>query len=129
MKVSCQFKSLQWSDALVDYTEEKLQKVKKFELKPIQVHVTFSAERHRKSVEMHIVGHSVSISGRGYADNFNEAVDSVVAKVTRQLSKRKQKIKKHKSFELSNAGQLDLVNAQMEFMSPEDPDDDIKKAG
>ncbi|MCB0384834.1 MAG: ribosome-associated translation inhibitor RaiA [Bdellovibrionales bacterium] len=124
MKVSCQFKSLQWSDALVDYTEEKLQKVKKFELKPIQVHVTYSAERHRKSVEMHIVGRDVSISGRAYGESFNEAVDRVVGKLTRQLSKRKQKIKDHKSIEQSRYGKLDRLNAQMEVVTPE-----VKKAG
>lgn len=134
MKVSCQFKSLQWSDALVEYTEDKLQKVRKYELKPIQVHVTYSAERHRKSVEMHIVGRDVSISGRGYGENFLEAVDKVVGKLTRQLSKRKQKIKAHRSFEQSRYGKLDRLNEQLEMLDQVEAEMDqieaeMKKAG
>ncbi|MCB0363482.1 MAG: ribosome-associated translation inhibitor RaiA, partial [Bdellovibrionales bacterium] len=75
------------------------QKLAKYELKPENVHVTFSAERHRKKVEMHIFGRDVSMTAKSFGESFYEAVDLVVDKLYRQMKKHKQKVKSHRSME------------------------------
>jgi len=92
MRFDCKFKHLEHSDSLVEYTESRFQKIKKFELKPTDVHITFSEERHKKSVEVYIKGLGTAIRASAYADNFNTSVDKVLSKVLRQMEKEKKKI-------------------------------------
>ena len=48
MNVKCTFKNIDWSQSLADYTAERFEKVKKLELKPVNVSVTFGAQGHLK---------------------------------------------------------------------------------
>ncbi len=115
MKISYQFKSLDWSESLVQYTEEKLQRLVKFEMKPVHIHVTYSAERHNKTVEMHIVGGTRSIAARGEGESFQAVVDQVALKLQRQMSKHKQKKKNHHSPEYTRGHRAKKLQEQIEM--------------
>lgn len=97
MKIDCQFKRLDRSDSLALYIEEKLQSLSHFEMKPLDVHVIFSAERHLKNVEIHIIGRDVSMIARGSNSDFYVAADQAVDKLSRQMHKRKRKIQQHRT--------------------------------
>lgn len=115
MILSCRFKSLDHSDALAQYAEERFSKITKFELKPVRVNVTFRAERHQKWVEVYLFGMDQPIRAKSVAEDFYEALDKAIAKVTRQMNKKKQKVQKHKNWTRSNYGKIERLNAQLEY--------------
>lgn len=133
MKISYQFKSLDWSESLVQYTEEKLQRLVKFEMKPVHIHVTYGAERHSKTVEMHILGGTTSIAARGEGESFQAVVDQVALKLQRQMSKHKQRKKNHHSPEYTRGHRAKKLQEQIEMQERLEMDQEFnvesKKAG
>lgn len=99
MQVRFSFRQVPSSEKLKSYAEQKIRRtIEKFVTKPIEAHITFSADRHLQNAHC-------SVSG---GDGFNTqvevscgdiygSVDSMVDKLQAQLKRQKEKIKDHKS--------------------------------
>ena len=112
MKIKCQFKSLQWSDGLVEYAHQKVVRLSKYELKPTTINVVFSAQRHEKVVEAFYVGSDAVYRAKAKSDDFYDSMDKVVEKIATQMAKRKSKVQHHKKFEKSHDGRLENMDAE-----------------
>ncbi len=115
MKLDCQFKSLDYSESLKEYAEEALQKLKKFEMKPVNVQIIFSAQRHKKFVSVTITGGVKKYQASASTDDFYDSVDKVVHKLSSQMSKIKSRTQNHKKFHRSKEGKLLQLRSDMEF--------------
>ena len=125
MNYNYKFKNLDWSDHLVAYAEDKFEKLKKFELKPVSIHLTFSKERHNKYAEICIYGPGVDHKARSCSENYYESFDKSLSKVMSQMAKRKSRLQKHNKFHRSHRGKIQMLSPELEYNDVEF----LKKAG
>ena len=112
MQFDVRFKGIGYSRSLAEYVEEKFQKLEKFEIKPITVHVTFRAERYVKMAEVYVKGLNMPFKAKGAGETYMDCLDAVLRKLWRQMAKEKSKVKRHKNRQKSKWGQLE---ARLEF--------------
>jgi putative sigma-54 modulation protein len=121
MKVDFTFLHVDSSDALMQYTEERLNKIEKFELKPMEVHVQFSMLKHECTVDVTIIEGRRKFKAHTTTEDFYKSVDSVSNKLSRQMSKDKRRLKQHKNPEASHYGQLARLNEELESDFSKEP--------
>lgn len=99
MQFSVTFRHMEPSDAIKDYTRDKLDKIKKYFPDPISAHVVFSTERGYQHVaDVHIQLHNgLLIKGVEKTEDMYSSVDLVIAKIERQVRRYHDKIRGHKS--------------------------------
>lgn len=114
MKVDHSFKHLDASQALMGYTEERLEKIEKFEIKPMDIHVVYSMQRHECMIEITVLEGRRKFKATSVSNDFYRAVDNMINKLTRQMAKDKTKLKYHKRPELSHYGQIEHLNPELE---------------
>lgn len=124
MKFNHKFRNMKWSDELVEYVEDRCQKLKKYELKPVNVSITFTAERYERLVEMQLNGSNFTIRAESKSDNFFESIDKGLAKLMKQMARKKSKQQSHKCIENSHYGKMSQLNDELEIAYPP-----IKKVG
>jgi len=115
MQFRFSFKHMETSPALQDYAKGKIEvEVSKFVSKAIEVHVTFSVDKHEQHVLCTLTG------GDGFKLNVEHScqdmygsVDHMIDKLVTQLQKKKEKLKDHKHLKAKEA-----------FAGAEDYDDD-----
>lgn len=117
MNLNYNFRNLQWSDELVDYVESRFQKLHKFEVKPVHVHVTLCVERHERKVEVYARGGEAHFQAQATSDNFFEAIDKALQRMAKQMSKKKAKLKSHKCYERTHVGRMERLTPQMEYVA------------
>jgi len=96
MKVNFTFRHMDSTEALKAHTEDKLERLKRFEETELNVHVIFEVEKLNKTVEFTVTskGHTFVVSEtRG---DMYEAIDIGVDKLNRQISRDKSRRKHHK---------------------------------
>jgi ribosomal subunit interface protein len=96
MKLEYTFLHVDTSDALVEHFQSRFEKLLKFEMKPMDVHVIFSSQRHECIVDVQIMEGRRKYKAQGIANDFDRSVDMVVNKLWRQMSKEKKKLKDYK---------------------------------
>lgn len=99
MQFSVTFRHMEPSDAIKEYTRDKLDKIKKYFPDPISAHVVFSTERGYQHVaDVHIQLHNgLLIKGVEKTEDMYSSVDLVIAKIERQVRRYHDKIRGHKS--------------------------------
>jgi ribosomal subunit interface protein len=117
MKVDFTFKQVDTSESLVAYATDRLDKIERFELNPMDVHFAISMVRHECIVEATVIEGRRKFKATASSDDFYRSVEMVINKLWRQLSKDKRRIKAHKHPERSVAGKIASLNEQMEFES------------
>lgn len=95
---------------LADYVQDRFAKLEKFELKPVHVNVTFSAERHDCCVLVFIQGSEISFRAEAKSDSFPDAIDLVVAKLVKQMARKKSRVQDHLVYENSRRGKWDRAS-------------------
>jgi putative sigma-54 modulation protein len=94
VKVSVTFRHTEPTDALKRYVEEKVARIGKYFRRPLQAHVVLSVdsgERQVAEVELH--AHGTVIQGKEETQDLYSAIDLVMDKVERQITKLKEKTK------------------------------------
>jgi putative sigma-54 modulation protein len=94
VKVAVTFRHTQPTDALKQYAEEKIHRIGKYFYQPLEAHVILSVgskQRQWAEVELHVRGNT--IHGKEETEDLYSAIDLVMAKIERQIKKRKEKIK------------------------------------
>lgn len=107
MKFDIRFKGIKHSDSLCEHTEERFQKLHKYEMKPVKANVTFSSQRHIKCAEAFIQGINKSFRAKAQGENYYDCLDELVRKISSQMSKEKAKIQHHKHAERSQLARIE----------------------
>ncbi len=114
MKFDVKFKSIDRSQALVDYVQARCEKLEKFAIRPLTIHVTFSEERHHCKAQIYIHGFQGSCRASHASDSFHVSVDFCLKKIERQLEREKSRIKAHHHYEHTAEAQLTAMALQEE---------------
>ena len=95
MRVNVTFRHMENTDALRQYAEEKLQRIKKYLYSPADISVVLSVEKHRHIAEVIINAEKMTIKGKEATDDMYSAIDIVVEKIEKQAKKHKDKMVGH----------------------------------
>jgi putative sigma-54 modulation protein len=107
MQLSTTFRHMDASQAVREYSEEKLEKIRKyFHKDPIAAHAVFSVERgfnHVADINITLPSGLV-INAKETTEDMYSSIDLAVARIERQVRKWKDKIRDHKPHD----GQISL---------------------
>jgi putative sigma-54 modulation protein len=99
MQLSTTFRHMDASQAVREYSEEKLEKIRKyFHKDPIAAHAVFSVERgfnHVADINITLPSGLV-INAKETTEDMYSSIDLAVARIERQVRKWKEKIRDHK---------------------------------
>ena len=99
MQLSTTFRHMDASQAVRDYAEEKLDKIRKyFQKDPIAAHAVFSVERGFNHVaDINItLPNGILINAKETTEDMYSSIDLAAARIERQVRKWKEKIRDHK---------------------------------
>ena len=100
MQFSLTFRHMDATDALKSYTEDRLQRIKKYFPDPISCNVVLSANRFNHRVDVSLKLHNgFQVAGHETTENMYSSIDLVAAKIERQVRKYKDKLRHHKGRE------------------------------
>src|SRR5712692_5649381 len=92
VKISVTFRHTEPTDALKQYTEEKLHKLGKYFHRPLEAHVVLSVDsRKRQVAEVTIQARGITLHGREQTGDLYSAIDLLMDKVEQQIRKYKTK--------------------------------------
>lgn len=115
MKFQYTFQKMPISDFVVKAAEEKIGHTTRYLLKDGNGHIYFNKKGHLFTVQV-----SIRASGEGYfkataeSENLYSAIDIVCDKLEKQFVKKKDKLQKHKKFNFSREGKLQILNDSLE---------------
>lgn len=89
MRIAYTFRNLESSDAMKNYAGDKLAKLQKYVRSPMEAEVTFSVERHIRSVDVAVSSDGESYLGREENEDMYASIDLVVDKLRKQLVRTK----------------------------------------
>lgn len=115
MKLNYTFKHLDYSNSLVEYTEEKMGEIGKFLLKEGYGNVYYSKTKNEFCVEVTVNTREKYFKATSYNMDAYSAVDLVVEKLEKQFLKTRKIVQHHKKPELSREGKIDQLNSRLEF--------------
>ena len=126
MKIGFAYKHLDASPFLEAHCAERLKRLERFEIKPMEARVVFSLEGHEHVVEICLDEGRKSFKAHSACDDFQRAAEMTLNKLQRQLCKDKSRVKNHRNPEASTVGKLARLNAELEY---DGADALYKKAG
>ncbi len=128
MRVNVTFRNVSASEALRDFAEEKVQRLTKLLIKPIDADVVLSQEGHRNHAEVHIraSGEVFTAAESSEADMYS-AIDRMVSKLAVQARRHKDRARSHKARPLS--GTLGRKEAEVSRQRAEDLDAELDALG
>lgn len=96
MEITVTFRHLESTDALRDYAQEKVSRIKKYVGTPAEVAVVLSLEKRRHTAEITLNTDGITINAKEVTEDMYSSIDLAVDKLERQVKKHKEKIKDHK---------------------------------
>lgn len=91
MQINVTFKQMEHSDALKQYAEEKIMKLKKYLKPPVDARVTFSIEKYSHVADLAISAGGVTINASEKSEDMYSSFDLAFSKIERQIRKYKEK--------------------------------------
>jgi putative sigma-54 modulation protein len=92
VKVSVTFRRTEPTAALKQYAEEKIHRLGKYFVQPLDAHVVLSVEsKERQSAEVELHAHGTMIHAREQTEDLYSAIDLVTDNLKRQVRKQKDK--------------------------------------
>jgi ribosomal subunit interface protein len=95
MRIDFKFRHLPQSEELTAYVTDHIEKLTKYEMKPVRAEFTFTSEKATKRVDIHVRGEDIEMHAHAEAEDFFYGVDQAIAKIAKQLSKKKAKVQAH----------------------------------
>jgi ribosomal subunit interface protein len=115
MKLKCTFENIPLSEYVIQATESKVGHSARYLVKEGTGHVYLEKKGHHFFIKVLIqsrgVGHFKAIAKD---ENLYAAIDLACEKLERQFIRKKDKLQKHKRFEFSREGKLQLLNSSLE---------------
>jgi putative sigma-54 modulation protein len=97
MRISLTFRNTEGENWQKEYVDERLNKIKKYIDRPMDVHAILSVEKFRNVVEVNMIADGLNINAKEEAKDMRLAIDNAVDKIERQLKRHKEKIRGHKT--------------------------------
>jgi len=112
MQLSVTFRHMDASDALKEYSREKVERIRKYFPDPMKAHVVLICDRgYNHIADVMITLHNgIIIKGEETTEDMYSSIDLVMAKIERQVRRYKEKIRDHKGRD-SNHGQREIVHS------------------
>lgn len=117
MKISVTFRNTEGDDWHKEYIDQKLKKLEKYLDTPVEARVILSVEKFRNVAEVNLMTNGQTLNSKEEAKEMSLAIDNAVEKIERQLKKRKERSRGHKT----NAGRLDAASPREAY--PDDMDE------
>lgn len=84
--------------------EERMQRLQRYEPRVHNAEIEFDTDHGDKKVETRVfLAGSHSIAAHGSGESFRTALDQSIDRLTRQLKRRRERVRDHKSVKLSEA--------------------------
>ena len=106
------FRHMDATDAIKEYTEGKLEKVKKFVQEPLDIHVVFSKERFQHLVEINLSGNGIDVHAEDRNEDLYAAIDLAMDKIEKQLRRLRVRRKQKKSPHRTRAFKLAVLSPE-----------------
>jgi putative sigma-54 modulation protein len=97
MRISLTFRNTEGENWQKEYVDERLNKIKKYIDRPMDVHAILSVEKFRNVVEVNMIADGLNINAKEEAKDMRLAIDNAVDKIEKQLKRHKEKIRGHKT--------------------------------
>lgn len=97
MKFQVTFRKMDATDAIKQYAEEKVKKIKRYFPDPINANVVLGLERYQHRADINITLHNgLVLKGSVTSDDMYSSIDLAVGKIEKQVRRYKDKIRSHK---------------------------------
>ncbi len=93
MRINVTFRHVDSSDALKEYAEQRLKKLKKYIEGPMDVNVVLSVEKFRHTAEVVISGDGIRAAAKEVQEDMKAAIDLVSDKIEKQLKRYREKLR------------------------------------
>lgn len=97
MKISVTFRNAEGENWQKEYVDDRLKKMKKYIDRPVEAHVVLSVEKFRNVAEVNLMADGLNVNAKEESKDMHLAIDNAIEKIERQLKKRKEKIRGHKT--------------------------------
>ena len=116
MKWQFNFKHVDVSPSLRQYTQSQFEKLSPYLLKDSRWQVYYTLGKHEFEVEVIVTNPSGRFKATAVCkDSFYVAVDEAADKLSKQFLKQKAKMQDHIKFDRSKQGKLQRVNSRLEY--------------
>ncbi|MBI2346677.1 MAG: ribosome-associated translation inhibitor RaiA [Deltaproteobacteria bacterium] len=89
------FRNLDATDGLRVHAQQKLEKIRKYCLKPITTHVILALENFQHCAEITVVDSGLQYIGHAKSNDMYVSIDQAIDKLARQLQRKKEQVKHH----------------------------------
>jgi putative sigma-54 modulation protein len=107
MKIDFKFRRVDRSIDLEKHAVHRLERLHKYEWQPLAVHVTFRQEGRECFTEILLTGPANTYKASASANSYLDCIDLVVAKLQKQLERKKDRVKDHQVFENTHMGKIE----------------------
>ncbi len=97
MNFSVTFRHMEATDAIKEYAQQKLGKVKKYLSEPIDFNVVLKVEKHRHIAEVSLSSDRNVFNCKEKTEDMYSAIDKAADKLERQVKKAKDRIQSKRS--------------------------------
>lgn len=108
MNITVNTKNTTLTDAIKDYSEKKVEKIKKYFDDIMDVHVNLDVEKNLHIAEIFVNVRGIFLKGIEKSEDMYASIDMAVDKIERQLVKYKEKLKSRKNAEIREGDALKL---------------------
>jgi len=112
MRISLTFRNTEGENWQKEYVDERLNKIKKYIDRPMDVHAILSVEKFRNVVEVNMIADGLNINAKEEAKDMRLAIDNAIDKIEKQLKKHKEKIRGHKTNVIRTEG-ITAISGEM----------------
>lgn len=96
METNYTFRNMEATEALRSHAEDKLTKLKKYMVKPGNVHVIFKVEKHNHIAEITLLVNGTPYIGIQSSNDMYTSIDGAIKKLEKQLRNYKERLKGHR---------------------------------
>jgi putative sigma-54 modulation protein len=120
MQTQFVFRHMDSSDALRNYAEERLTKIKRYFSDPLKVNCTFSVEKINHIAQFDVtLRNGLQLHSSETTENMYSSIDMALAKMERQVRRYKDRITNHKPHKGKAARVRQIVLSGPSFDEPE----------
>ncbi|MDF2550690.1 MAG: hypothetical protein K0S07_1757 [Chlamydiales bacterium] len=119
LRIAVTGRNVHVTDAMKDYAVEKLMKIERYNLKPMEAHVVMDIERIHHRVDIDIKVNHTRIKAQAVSEDMYVSIDRALAKIESQLLKYKGRLQDHHAKGLSAT--------EMEVHVLEHPSDEVEE--
>lgn len=95
MDINITFRHTDSSPALRTHIEDKLKKMTKYAIKPVQAHVILTVEKSEHIAEITLLEDHHNLAARGQSEDMWDSANEALGKLRAQLVKVKEKLRSH----------------------------------